>query len=246
MRRAAASSARGSGGRGLALWLLVLASCAGGASGTLPSGKTPAIGNFGRPPGMPIGTGPGGQGEGALASHELTAVNADSAGDAVGLAIPTFEHEVADDGASAPCSGCLELHVDVRDINQRDEFSMNVDGATVTRVVWTLLVTFNSDQLAVQPFVDDQRGKYTALHVNTFPLRAPVRVEQDHTGPAQEVGLVVGSSGAWTGNETMSVFVDSVRVEGPKGFTREFTKTAEGLSARTHGHNPEVVVHPDR
>jgi hypothetical protein len=62
--------------------------------------------------------------------------------------------------------------------NQRDEFSFDAGGAAITRVVWTILVNFNSDQLAVQPFVDDQFGKYTDLHVNTLPVATPVQVEQ--------------------------------------------------------------------
>ena len=145
--------------------------------------------------------------------------------------------------ARVPCAGCVELQVDVSDINQRDEFAFDAGGARITRVVWTLLVSFNSDQLAVQPFVDKERGKYTALHVNTFPLGAPVQVEQVYTGLAKQIGLVVGSSGAWTGNQTMSVFVDAVSVEGPGGFQKSFAADAEGIEPRTHEHRPHVVAH---
>jgi hypothetical protein len=108
------------------------------------------------------------------------------------------------------------------------------------------LVNFNSDQLAVQPFVNDKRGKYTSLHVNTFPLGKPTLVEQEFKGKADTVGLVVGSSGAWTGNQTMSVFIDEVRVEGPEPFTKSFTSSEDGLVPRTQNYHPKTVSHPER
>jgi hypothetical protein len=145
-----------------------------------------------------------------------------------------------------PCAGCLELQVDVDDINQRDEFAFAANGVRVTRVVWTILVNFNSDQLAVQPFVNDKRGKYTSLHVNTFPLGKPVDVEQEFKGNAETVGLVVGSSGAWTGNQTMSVFIDAVRVEGPETYTKSFATGDDGLAPRTQKYNAKTVIHPEK
>jgi len=51
----------------------------------------------------------------------------------------------------------VELNVYVNDINQRDQFGFALDGLRVSRVVWTLLVNFNSDQLAVQPGHDVAR-----------------------------------------------------------------------------------------
>jgi hypothetical protein len=111
-------------------------------------------------------------------------------------------------------------------------------------VVWTLLVNFNSDQLAVQPFVDDVYGKYTNLHVNTFPLAMPVEVEQVVDRSAQTIGLVIGSSGAWTGDQIMSVFVDSVRVEGRSPIEKTFASGPDGLEPRTTQRQPERVWHP--
>lgn len=138
----------------------------------------------------------------------------------------------------------MELNVDVSDINQRDEFAINLDGTRIQRVVWTLLVNFNSDQLAVQPSVDGKHGNYTSLHVNLFPLGKPVEVAQDFDGKAHTAGLVIGSSGAWTGDQTVSVFVDSIRIEGAHLFTKSFDDGPDGLQPRTHLRNPKVVFHP--
>ena len=223
----------------LSILPLALAACATDA-GSQRYLQTPSgVGNFERAPGMSIGTGASGsldEGEAAIPPAEVT--------DNTDLDIPAFQSAPAVlPPARVPCSGCVELTVDVNDINQRDEFVLDAGGVRVTRVVWTVLVNFNSDQLAVQPFVAGKYGKYTALHVNTFPLGTPVEVAQDFQGKAHGIGLVVGSSGAWTGNQTMSVFVDSVRVEGPRGFTRSFDTSAEGLLPRTEKHHPKVVFH---
>ena len=64
---------------------------------------------------------------------------------------------------------------------------------------------------------------------------------------AQTIGLVVGSSGAWTGNQVMSVFVESVRIEGPRGsaaLDKSFDASPEGLEVRTHEHAGGIVHHP--
>jgi hypothetical protein len=188
---------------------------------------------------MSIGSGASGsvdEGEAATPPEEVTA-NAD-------LLIPAFPGTpAAPSRARAPCTGCVELNVDVSDINQRDEFAIDAGGARVTRVIWTILVNFNSDQLAVQPFVDGKYGKYSALHVNSFPLGKAVDLVQEVQGKAHTIGLAVGSSGAWTGNQTMSVFVDSLRVEGSRGFTRSFDTGAEGLAPKTARNHPRVVFH---
>jgi hypothetical protein len=218
--------------------LLALAACTRAVVAPPPVAPAAGVGHFQRPAGMPIGTrGTLDEGAAAVPPPEVT--------DNTDLTIPAFR---ATSGvpvpAPLPCSGCVELNVDVNDINQRDEFVFDAGGVRVTRVVWTILVNFNSDQLAVQPLVDDKRGKYTSLHVNTFPLGKPVEVAQDFKGKAHSIGLIVGSSGAWTGNQTMSVFVDSVRVEGPAGFSRSFDASDEGFAPRTHAHQPRVVAHP--
>lgn len=227
--------------------LAVLGACAAD-SGSRSSEAAPGVGRFHRPPGMPIGTGASGAelDEPEAIDDELPASPAELANNA-DLAIPKFDVPAAGAvSAPVPCTGCVELNVDVNDINQRDEFAFAADGMAVTRVVWTIRVNFNSDQLAVQPFVDAKYGKHTNLHVNTFPLGAAVPVEQEFSGRAQTIGLVVGSSGAWTGNQTMSVFVDSVRVEGSPGRVLSFEGGADGLAPRTSQHNPKLVFHPEK
>jgi hypothetical protein len=220
------------------LVLLALAACTPAAVSPPRTAAPTGVGQLERPAGMPIGTrGNLDEGAAALPPPEVT--------DNTDLTIPAFQAASGvPQGATVPCSGCVELNVDVDDINQRDEFVFDAGGVRVTRVVWTILVNFNSDQLAVQPLVDDKRGKYTSLHVNSFPLGKPVEVEQEFKGKAHSIGLIVGSSGAWTGNQTMRVFVDSVRVEGPAGFTRSFDSTDEGLAPRTQAHRPKLVLHP--
>jgi hypothetical protein len=223
---------------GGALWL---GAC---ATGALPGagGETSfGVANYERPPGTPIGTGAGG---GELPAPPAPLDNRD-------LAIPQYAPPVAAPATPVPCSGCVELNAYVNDINQRDEFAFRAAGLPLTRVVWTILVNFNSDQLAVQPFVDDVYGKYTNLHVNTFPLATPVEVVQDVERNAQTIGLVIGSSGAWTGDQIMSVFVDSVRIEGPDPFEKAFATGPEGLEPRTARRQPKLVWHasekePDR
>jgi hypothetical protein len=231
MRRARAAGLSFTVGRGA-----LLAAASGAlamACGGVQAGP-PGVAHYDRPPGLPIGTGASG---GEL---EEPAV---SSGDAE-LVIPRYEPGAAPEPAPPPCSGCVELGVYVNDINQRDEFSFAAGDVAITRVIWTILVTFNSDQLAVQPFVDDVYGKYTNLHVNTFPLGTAVRVEQEVARTARVIGLVLGSSGAWTGDQTIGVFVDSVSVEGPHPFTKSFDAGAEGLAPRTDRRQPKVVHYP--
>jgi hypothetical protein len=227
--------------------LLALAACSADNSARLPAEPATTVGNLHRPRGMPIGTGSsGGELEDPEARDEETAASAADLTNNADLSIPKFEPPPGPASASLPCSGCVELNVDVNDINQRDEFVFAAGGTPVTRVVWTIRVNFNSDQLAVQPFIDAQYGKYTNLHVNTFPLGAPVAVEQEFSGRARTIGLAVGSSGAWTGNQTMSVFVDSVSVDGSPSRTLSFESDAEGLVPRTSAHNPKLVLHPEK
>jgi hypothetical protein len=230
------------------LLLLALGACA--TNGAPLDAAAPAhAGRRPRPPGMPIGTGAAGgtleAGEGAPTT--VAALDPPPAEVTAGPEPATLPPPAeATRAAAIPCAGCLELQMHVDDINQRDKFAFMTDGSRITRVVWTLRVNFNSDQLAVQPFVDNQRGKYTALHVNAFPLGEPVEVVQEFKGNGRAVGLVVGSSGAWTGNQTMSVFIDSVSVEGPHGSTRSFATDAEGIAPRTSARNPKVVIHPEQ
>lgn len=224
---------------------LLLGACAAD-SGTRVAGEvTPGVGRYHRPPGMPIGAGASGAtDESEWASDDDPPASPAELTRNADLTIPKFTAPETDGAPPAPCTGCVELDVDVNDINQRDEFVLDAGGTPIKRVVWTIRVNFNSDQLAVQPFIDTKYGKFTSLHVNTFPLGAPVPVEQEFDGKARTIGLVVGSSGAWTGNQTMSVFVDSVSVEGSPPRTISFDGGPEGLVPRTHAYNPKVVFHP--
>jgi hypothetical protein len=228
------------------LLALSLSACATDGAAGLEARRGAGVADLGRPPGMPIGTGASGGELDARAASTAAAEPGADVTDNSGLAIPRFATTEAASAARVPCAGCVELSMHVNDINQRDEFVLALDGAPITRVVWTVLVSFNSDQLAVQPFVDDDYGKYTELHVNSFPLGTPVEVVQEVQRKARTLGLVVGSSGAWTGNQTMSVFIDSVRVEGARGFTQSFSAGPAGLSPRTQARDPRVVFHPER
>lgn len=220
--------------------LLLLVSCASQPGVHAGAG---GVRGFGRPPGMHIGT--AGPGVVQAPQDEASEAVPPEARTGAELNIPDFNVAPAlPSVAAAPCSGCVELQVDVNDINQRDEFAIAVGGVRLSRVVWTVLVNFNSDQLAVQPFVDDVYGKYTSLHVNTFPLATAVEVAQDFEGKAQRVGLKVGSSGAWTGNQTMSVFVNGLRIEGPGAVSKTFDVGPEGFAPRTQSRNPRLVFHP--
>jgi hypothetical protein len=193
---------------------------------------------------MAIGTGPAGSVRARL-DEAVEAVPAELRA----AALPPLQPASTLPAVEAPpCTGCIELQVDVSDINQRDEFAVAVGGVRVERVVWTVLVSFNSDQLAVQPFIDGVYGKYTSLHVNTFPLATAVEVVQELDGNAararaQYIGLKVGSSGAWTGNQTMSVFVSELRIEGASAVRESFDEGPAGVQARTQSRNPRVIFH---
>jgi hypothetical protein len=158
------------------------------------------------------------------------------------LDIPTFE--TPDEPSGPPCSGCAELNILVDDINQRDDFVFDAGGVNVTRVVWTILLPFNSDQLFVQPFVNGTYGTYTQLHANDFALNTPIELVHQFSGSAGTVGLAIGSSGAWTGDMTMSIFVDAVTLEGANGASRTFDNGLQGLANRTNAHNAAVQYHP--
>jgi hypothetical protein len=157
------------------------------------------------------------------------------------IEIPMFETPTEDE---PPCSGCVELNVDVNDINQRDTFAFSAGGVNVTRVVWTLVIPFNSDQLFVQPFVDSAYGTFTDLDANAFAIDTPVQLVHQYSGTANNVGIAIGSSGAWTGNMTMSVYVDSVTLEGAAAASKTFDADAQGLTPRSAARNPQVVFHP--
>lgn len=228
-----------------------VAACSGGGSesdpeqGGLPNSPGSGVGvrGYNRSAGMPIGQGPAQSTEDPpepmLGVGGSASTPSEDPGD---IEIPSFETPMED---PPPCSGCVELNMHVSDINQRDTFSFSAGGVNVTRVVWTLIIPFNSDQLFVQPFVNSAYGTYTDLDANAFAQDTPVQLVHQFSGTANDVGIAVGSSGAWTGNMTMSVFVDSVTLEGAEATaSRTFDSDAQGMTPRTLYYNPQVVFHP--
>jgi hypothetical protein len=210
------------------------------APGAAGAPSAPGVDNFNRPPGMPIGRGTTGgpaPSEGDLGGAPLVPSEGDDE-----IEIPMFEQPGDED--TPPCTGCIELNVLVDDINQRDDFVFSAGGVNVTRVVWTIIVPFNSDQLFVQPFVDASYGTYTDLDANAFAVDTPVQLVHAFSGTANTVGLAIGSAGAWTGDMTMSVFVDSVTLEGATTGSRTFDSDVQGVANRTNAHAPRVVFHP--
>jgi hypothetical protein len=207
---------------------------AGGSSGAIAG-----VSNFNRPPGMAIGQGASGS-EGPPVDRAPIVPAEEMPAE---IAIPEFDAPTAE--TPPPCAGCVELSMLVDDINQRDEFGFSAGGAMVTQVVWNVIIPFNSDQLFVQPFVDGAYGTYTNLAFNNFPLGVPATITQTLAAgaAANSIGLAIGSSGAWTGDMTMSVFVDSVTITGGAQ-SRTFDQSAEGLAPRTDAHAPAVVHHP--
>jgi hypothetical protein len=190
---------------------------------------------------MPIGQGASGNGEPADEPGGALPVNQDPASNE-DIEIPVFMPM----DEEPPCSGCLELNVDVDDINQRDNFVYAPGpGTNVTRVIWTIVVPFNSDQLFVQPFVDNSYGTFTDLDANAFDINTPIDIVHDYSGPAGTVGIAVGSSGAWTGNMTMSIFIDAVTLEGaPATASRTFDDGEGGFVVGSNTNNPKIVYHP--
>jgi len=236
-------------------WTASLCACSGGGSESAPeqgglpnspgssSGSGAGVRGYDRSAGMPIGQGPASNTEDPIEPTLGVGGSASTPSEDPGdIEIPSFETPTED---PPPCSGCVELNVNVSDINQRDTFSFSAGGVNVTRVVWTLIIPFNSDQLFVQPFVDSAYGAFTDLDANAFAQGTPVQLVHQFSGTANNVGIAVGSSGAWTGNMTMSVFVDSVALEGAgASASRSFDSDVQGLSTRSANYSPQVVFHP--
>lgn len=203
-----------------------------------PADPAPGVSNYDRPLGMPIGQ--SGPAEPEPGAPDPAATPGDDATASEEIEIPVFTPTEA----GPPCSGCVELNVDVTDINQRAVFAFDAGGVNVTRVVWTIIVPFNSDQLFVQPYVDNSYGTYTDLDANAFAVDTPVELVHEFSGTATTVGMAVGSSGAWTGNMTMSVFIDSVVLEGAPSASRTFDADEQGFRAGANAQNPRIVYHP--
>jgi hypothetical protein len=215
-----------------------------GASSATPGstalGKPVVIDGFGRAPGMPIGTGvPDDTDEDRPTP---TPVSSEPAPDSDDIPIPVFQDAPA--APMIPCTGCVELSAILDDINQRSDFTFNAGGVMATRVVWTLLLSFNSDQLFIRSIVDANEGPYTSMSANVFgALNTPVQFVHPFSGTATNVGLAFGSQGAWTGEQRISVFVDSVTLEGPNGTSRTFDTDAGGFAPRSSERQPLVQFH---
>lgn len=213
-------------------------SAPGSAAGAAAVAAPPSvIDGFGRAPGMPIGTGAPDDPAGAAPAAPPAASG--SGQDSDDVEIPVFDQPGAP--AAAPCSGCVELSAILDDINQRSDFAFDAGGVQVTRVVWTILLTFNSDQLFIRSFVDGNEGPYTGMGANVFgQLGTPVQFVQTFSGTATNVGIAFGSQGAWTGDQRISVYVDSVTLEGPNSVTRTFDADAGGFAPRGGDRQPMV------
>lgn len=209
--------------------------------GSAPAAKPVVIDGFGRAPGMAIGNGvpddPGGDDDGPSTTPAPTPV-----ADSDDIVIPTFEETPAP--PIIPCTGCVELSAILDDINQRSDFLFNVGSVPTTRVIWTLLLSFNSDQLFIRSIVNGSEGPYTPMSANIFgQLNTPVQFVHAFTGTATSLGIAFGSQGAWTGEQRISVFVDSVTLEGANGTSRTFDADAGGFAARGTERQPMVQFH---
>jgi hypothetical protein len=216
------------------------------ARGNTPGASAAApldpIEGFGRPPGMGIGTAIPDELEGDDVDPDPTApAPADPVTDSDDVEIPTFE--TPPPITPAPCTGCVELSAIVDDINQRSQFNFNVGGVQATRVVWTILLPFNSDQLFIRSVVNGSDGPYTFMSANVFgALNTPVQLVHQFSGAATTAGIAIGSAGAWTGDQRVSVFIDSVTFEGA-GTTRTFDTDAGGFAAQGTERLPMVQFH---
>lgn len=217
----------------------------GSEDGENGSGGPRSVANFNRPPGMLIGRGGSGSDDSSETGEPPLAIVPTAGAGGDDLEIPSFEPPPP---VPPPCSGCVEISALVNDINQGSQFQFNAGGvAGVTRVVWTILVPFNSDQLFIRSVVNGADGPYTFLSANVFPeLNAPLPLVHQFTGTANTVGLRIGSAGAWTGNQRVSIFVDSVAFEkgADPSSTITFDTDAQGMAPQGTEREPLVSFHP--
>lgn len=149
-----------------------------------------------------------------------------------------------------PCSTCAELNMRVDDVNQRATFALTVEAAEgtalATQVVWTLIIPFNSDQLFIQPNAGGTSGNYTNLHINNFEPNTPVQFVQTLSRPVavSRLAMSIGSSGAWTGDRTMQLFIDSVEIVSDDGASLVVDAELEGFNALGDNFEPQVQFHP--
>ena len=212
-------------------------------SGSNPSNSGPAvvIDGFGRAPGMAIGQGAGDEVDDGETTTPLP-LDPDQR-DPDDVEIPVFETPAPE--VVAPCTGCVELSAVIDDINQRSDFTFNAGGVAITGVTWTILIPFNSDQLFMRSFVNGSDGTYTFMSANLWPmLNTRVQFVQQINTTATTVGFAIGSAGAWTGDQRISIFVDSVTLEGAPNAGKTFDADAGGITPRSTERSPSVVFHP--
>jgi hypothetical protein len=221
-------------------------------SGRAGSGSTPGssssnaapfvvIDGFGRAPGMAIGQGAGDE---ETDDQETTAVLPldPTTPDPDDVEIPVFETPPPE--VVVPCSGCVELSAVIDDINQRSDFTFNVGSVAITGVTWTILLPFNSDQLFIRSFVNGTDGTYTPIPANSFAIDTPVQFVQQINTTATTVGFALGSAGAWTGDQRISVFIDAVTLQGAPNAGKTFDADVGGFTPRGTERSPSVVFHP--
>jgi hypothetical protein len=214
----------------------------GNSPGTSAATPLDPIDGFGRPAGMGIGNAAQDEAErDDVDPDPADPTPLDPATDSDDVEIPTFE--TPPPVTAVPCTGCVQLSAIVDDINQRSQFNFNVGGVQATRVVWTILLPFNSDQLFIRSVVNGSDGPYTFMSANVFgALNTPVQLVHEFSGNATTAGIALGSAGAWTGDQRVSVFIDSVTFEG-SGTTRTFDADAGGFSAQGTERQPLVEFH---
>jgi len=215
----------------------------GSAPGSSSSATAPfmVIDGFGRAPGMAIGQGAGDEQTDDQESAAPLPLDP-STPDPDDVEIPVFETPPSQ--AVAPCSGCVELSAVIDDINQRSDFTFNVGNVAITGVTWTILLPFNSDQLFIRSFVNGTDGTYTPIPANSFAINTPVQFVQQINTTATTVGFALGSAGAWTGDQRISIFVDSVTLNGAANAGKTFDSDAQGFAPRGTERSPSVVFHP--
>lgn len=209
--------------------------------GSRNAGPAVVIDGFGRAPGMAIGQGAGDEEPDDQETNTPLPLDP-STPDPDDVEIPVFEMPPVQ--AVAPCSGCVELSAVIDDINQRNDFSFNAGGVAITGVTWTIVLPFNSDQLFIRSFVNGTDGTYTPIPANSFAINTPVQFVQQINTTATTVGFALGSAGAWTGDQRISVFIDAVTLTGAPAAGKTFDTDAGGITPRNPERSPSVVFHP--
>ena len=216
-------------------------SAPGSTSASMSAGPAVVIDGFGRAPGMAIGQGAGDE-EADDQETSMPLPIDPATPDPDDVEIPVFEPPTPE--VVVPCTGCVELSAVIDDINQRSDFTFNVGSVAITGVTWTILLPFNSDQLFIRSFVNGTDGTYTPIPANSFTINTPVQFVQQINTTATSVGFAIGSAGAWTGDQRISVFIDAVTLTGAPNAGKTFDTDAGGITPRSTERSPSVVFHP--